>query len=214
MSPLAAPRATILVVAPPTLQRQGVLAILRDARPDQPLTVTADAATLPDRLRRAAPTLLILDAALPEVALGTLIAQTRTVCPAIRLLVIGGKKLPFAIARFVVETGSGALLNRRATPAELVAAVGQLIGDILPTAPTAEEPRPRYASGSVTCTDREREILHLIAADYSSQEIAAHLSISLRTVDAHRRALLEKTDTHSLIGLLRYSVRSGWVSMT
>ncbi len=222
------PAATVLVVAPPTLQRQGLLATLRDARPDLPVTATADVGGLLERLRRAGPTLLILDAALPGVSSDTLIAQARAANPAVRILVLGGKKLPFAIARLIVEHGAGLLLNRRATPGELVAAVARLIGAPAPDQPVAdvevppgvEDPRGAYVPGSEGAAEfiplfspRELEVLQLVAADCPSQEIAARLFISIRTVEAHRRTLLEKAGTRSMIGLVLQAVRSGWLAV-
>ena len=217
----AQPVTAVLIVAPPTLYRQGLLATLRDARPALPLTLSRNAAALPARLCRDAPSLLILDLALPGVICETLIGEIRGACPAVRLLLIGAKKLPFSAARLVVEHGGGALLARHATPGELVAAVAQLIGGPpnrrfgrfgggggaprpCGTAPEAEK---------TAFTTRELEVLQLVAADYSSQEIATHLSISIRTVDCHRRLLLEKTGTRSIIGLVLHAVRHGWVSV-
>ncbi len=215
----AQPVTAVLIVAPPTLHRQGLLATLRDARPDLPLTLSSNAAALPERLCRDAPALLILDLALPGVACETLIGEIRGACPAVRLLLIGAKKLPFSAARLVVEHGGGALLTRHATPGELVAAVAQLIGG------PPGGPFGGGGGGAVrSCgnalwaekaafTTRELEVLQLVAADYSSQEIATHLSISIRTVDSHRRLLLEKTGTRSIIGLVLHAVRHGWVSV-
>ncbi len=214
MSALPVPT-TVLVVAPPTLQRQGLLATLLEARRDLAITTTAEVSTLTQRLCRDAPTLLILDAALPGIQNG-LIEQIRALCPAVRMLILGGKRLPFAVARFVVEHGGGALLNRHATPGELIAAVEQLIGNPPPDRFEASEPRRAYGSGipqAAVFSTRELEVLQLVAADHTTQEIAARLCISVRTVDAHRRMLLEKTGARSMIGLVLSAVRSGWVSM-
>jgi len=55
-------------------------------------------------------------------------------------------------------------------------------------------------------TDREIEVLGLIVKEYSNQEIADTLFISLRTVDAHKRNLLEKTGSKNTAGLVLYAV--------
>lgn len=215
--------ATVLVVAPPTLQRQGLLATLRDARPDLPVTTTADTRTLPERLRRGAPALLILDAALPGVALDEVVEQVRTNHPNQRILMLGGRRLPFAVARLVVEMGGRMLLARRATPADLVAAVARLLGDESTSflSPDAQEPRCAYArrhpvdAAPISLfSSRELEVLRLVAEDYSSQEIAARLFISVRTVETHRRLLLEKAGARSMIGLVLQAVRAGWLEVS
>ncbi len=58
---------------------------------------------------------------------------------------------------------------------------------------------------SVSLTKREKEVLELIVKEYSNQEIADKLFISLRTVDAHKRNLLEKTGARNVAGLVKYA---------
>ena len=55
-------------------------------------------------------------------------------------------------------------------------------------------------------TTREEEVLHLIIKEYTNQEIADELFISPRTVDAHKRNLLEKTGSKNIAGLVLYAI--------
>ncbi len=61
-------------------------------------------------------------------------------------------------------------------------------------------------TGEFKLTDRELEVLKLIVEEYTTQEIASKLFISARTVDAHRRNLLQKTGARNLAGLVRYAI--------
>ncbi len=54
-------------------------------------------------------------------------------------------------------------------------------------------------------TTREREILKLIAKEYTNKDIAKELFISERTVETHRKNILRKTRTHNLVGLIKYA---------
>ncbi|MFT5640357.1 MAG: DNA-binding NarL/FixJ family response regulator [Cyclobacteriaceae bacterium] len=54
-------------------------------------------------------------------------------------------------------------------------------------------------------TTREREILKLIAKEYTNKDIAEELFISERTVETHRKNILRKTRTHNLVGLIKYA---------
>jgi len=65
--------------------------------------------------------------------------------------------------------------------------------------------------GLTVLTDREREVLQLIAEGLSSKEIAGQLDVSLKTVDSHRSNLMEKLDIHKVAGLVKFAVRSGLV---
>jgi len=60
----------------------------------------------------------------------------------------------------------------------------------------------------VELTAREMEVLELIVREHSNQEIADKLSISVRTVDAHRRNLLEKTGVRNTAGLVKFSINN------
>lgn len=57
----------------------------------------------------------------------------------------------------------------------------------------------------VRLTDRELEILRLIEREFSNKKIAAALFISERTVETHRKNIFRKTQTNSVIGLIKYA---------
>lgn len=65
---------------------------------------------------------------------------------------------------------------------------------------------------AVHITDRELEILELIVQEYTNQEIAEKLFISSRTVDAHRRNLLQKTGARNTAGLVKYAFQHNLIS--
>ena len=66
-------------------------------------------------------------------------------------------------------------------------------------------------AGVAMWTDREREVLQLIAEGLSSKEIANMLGVSLKTGDSHRSNLMEKLDIHKVSGLVRFAIRAGLV---
>ncbi len=60
-------------------------------------------------------------------------------------------------------------------------------------------------------TERERDVLRLIAKEYSNKEIAEELFISERTVETHRKNIFRKTNTTSLVGLIKYAFENSFV---
>jgi len=66
---------------------------------------------------------------------------------------------------------------------------------------------------SIHLTKREVEILKLIANEYSNSQIAEKLFISIRTVDTHRRNLLEKIAVKNTVGLIKYAIKEGLVHL-
>jgi DNA-binding NarL/FixJ family response regulator len=61
-------------------------------------------------------------------------------------------------------------------------------------------------------TDREREILQLVAEGQTNREIADLLTLSIKTVQAHRANIMEKIGAHDRTDLVKYAIRAGMIS--
>jgi len=70
---------------------------------------------------------------------------------------------------------------------------------------STRKPRPPF-SYPIYLTEREKDVLKLIAQELTNQEIAQQLSISTRTVDAHRRSLIQKIGARNSIGLVKFAM--------
>jgi DNA-binding NarL/FixJ family response regulator len=73
-------------------------------------------------------------------------------------------------------------------------------------------PGPSHGSGAVL-TAREREVLQLLAEGMAAKEIASHLNVSVKTVETHRRNMMEKLNMRGIAELTKYAVREGLVSI-
>ena len=69
------------------------------------------------------------------------------------------------------------------------------------------------SSADTVLTNREREVLQLIAEGNSTKEIAASLSVSVKTVETHRRQIMEKLGIFSIAELTKYAIREGLTSL-
>jgi len=79
--------------------------------------------------------------------------------------------------------------------------------DLVQSSAPKDEPDPNQI------TPREREVLKLIVDQYTNQQIADELNISIRTVDAHRRNLLDKTEAKNTAGLVTYAIKHNLVDI-
>ena len=70
---------------------------------------------------------------------------------------------------------------------------------------------PKAERKRCALTQREREILILIAQDNSLKQIALELNLSLKTVESHKAAIMKKLDIYSSVGLTRYAIKEGLV---
>ena len=71
--------------------------------------------------------------------------------------------------------------------------------------------QPTRNKTEVLLTRREIEVLRMIASERSNQEIADQLYISIRTVDTHRRNLLQKLGLKNTAGLVKYAIKNGFL---
>ncbi len=67
----------------------------------------------------------------------------------------------------------------------------------------------KKSSEVISLTDREMEIVQLLAKEYTNEKIAHELNISYRTVESHRKNIMQKTKSHNLAGLLKYAYGRG-----
>lgn len=103
------------------------------------------------------------------------------------------------VARAIQSAGQGQVYLSRGV-------VGVVVGDYVRCLAEGQADRSDL-------TAREREILQLVAEGSSTKEIAATLHISIKTVETHRRQIMERLDIHSVAELTKYAVRQGLTSL-
>jgi len=167
-------------------------------------------------VRDLRPDILLLDIAMPEMNGVEAARQIRSLAPETKIIVLS----MHADARYVREMlaigAVGYLLKQSAFEevAEATRAVSRGQGYFSPAAAgvVAEQFRVEAAhpgeAGS-PLTARERQVLQLLAEGHSPRAIAEKLHISVKTVETHRRRLMDKLDIHNTAGLTKYAVRAG-----
>lgn len=121
----------------------------------------------------------------------------------------------------MLEAGASGYLLKDAGREELLGAIhtvyhgdsyfSQKVSATLLHAITKQTEAPSFKAGKnqIPLSDRETEVLQLIARELSNGEIAEKLFISIRTVDTHRRNLLEKLNVKNTAGLVKYAIENG-----
>ena len=122
----------------------------------------------------------------------------------------------------MLEAGASGYLLKNAGREELLAAIhtvakgdsyfSQKVSATLLQAITRQKEAladPKKPPIQSPLSEREKEVLRLIAQEYSNGEIADKLFISIRTVDTHRRNLLEKLQVKNTVGLVKYAIEKG-----
>lgn len=211
--------ARILLADDHALVRRGVRLIL-DGEPD--LTVVAEASDGAEAIAQARaenPDLAILDIAMPRLTGLQAARELSRQMPDLRILILtmydneqyffealkagaSGYVLKSVADRDLVEACRAA---GRGEPFLYPGAVHALIRNYLERVADGEDPSGRPV------TDREEEVLKLVAEGHSSKEIADLLVISVKTVERHRSNILQKLGLRDRLELTRYAIRAGLI---
>ena len=186
--------------------------------------VVGDAANGQEALRKAKltlPDVILLDINMPHMNGLEAMAGLRRQVPTAKILVLTMHNTKEYIAQ-VVRSGARGYLLKDSAPAELVAAIKAVHRGEVHFSPTvskvlveemADGDRRPHPSLPPPLTDREREVLSLIAEGLLNKQIADRLGIGVRTIETHRERIMRKLDIHTVAGLTKYAIARGMTSM-
>jgi len=212
----------VLVVDDHTLIRQGIVGLL-DSQPD--VEVVGEAGNAGDAVAAAialAPDVVLMDYSLPGASGVEATRQIRASCPTARVLIVTihdredylYEALQAGVAGYVLKGADIAellLAVRSAARGETYlypGATKTLIEDYLRSVRGGPERDPHDG-----LSEREREVLRLIAQGRTTAEIAEQLLLSPHTVQSHRDHIMAKLDLHSKAALIRYALAKGLIEL-
>ena len=164
------------------------------------------------------PQVVVLDLALPEVNGLTAARQIKDACPETEMLVLTAHETDDLI-RDVLVAGAQACLPKTSAFMQVAAAVDSLsrhrpyfthkvTQTVLNAFLVKGKGEASAARPSRRLTVREREVLQLLAEGQSNADISKLLTITVKTVETHRAALMKKLGVSSLAELIRYAIRN------
>lgn len=163
------------------------------------------------------PDVVIMDVSMPGLNGVEATRQIISKHPDIRIIALSmhaNKQLILSILKagaygyLLKDCASGELINAIKTVVANKKYVGKNISDI-----TGGGMMNIFSDEEIKLSGREREILQLIAEGHSSKEIADILFLSSKTVDAHRKNIMDKLDLHSIPELTKYALKTGLTSL-
>ncbi|GAB3829189.1 hypothetical protein GCM10028821_15480 [Hymenobacter jeollabukensis] len=184
---------------------------MHDTWPTLELTLTTDADQVPALVHRQPFSLIVLDSSATSQGLPLLIANMRAFRPQQPVLVLTAQPLARR-CRQELRHSATTLLPRHSSPQELVQAIHPWLSNPTGSRLSSTASMARHLGPPTPFSRRELDVLRLVVDDCTNLEIARHLGLSVRTVESHRRALLQKAGVRSLIGLVAQAVRGGWIS--
>ena len=164
--------------------------------------------------RSTKPDVVLMDVMMPDQSGLEVVPQLLKEHPEAKVLVLSMQDDPRYV-REAFEAGASGYVLKEAADAELVAAIREIggggryvhpeLGARLVAAETAE----RRRAEEDPLSDREREVLRLLALGHTNQEIAKELYISVRTAETHRAHIMQKLRLSSRAELVRYALSQG-----
>jgi two-component system response regulator NreC len=207
---------TVVIADDHAVVRKG-LRLLIEAEPD--LRVVAEAGNVPDALRMAKahrPNVIVLDLNMPGGSSLEMIPTMRQDAPMTAIVVLTMQNDP-SFARQALQSGALGFVLKEAADDELLGAIrlaaegetylNPRLGARLAAAP------PEPSGPPDDLSDRELEVLKLIALGHTNSEIAGRLYLSVRTVESHRAHIQQKTRRSSRSELVRYALEHGLVEV-
>jgi DNA-binding NarL/FixJ family response regulator len=202
--------------------RDGVQAILNDFKTIQVVWSAANSKETYDQMKHIQPDVLLMDLTLGNESGITLTGALLEKHPELKVLAISMHYEDSYIVK-ILEMGARGYLLKDAGGEEMINAIktvykgdtyySNYVSQVLINHITRGT-KPKDKTTQIPLTKREIEILTLIAKEYSNPEIAKELFISIRTVDTHRRNLLDKLQAKNTAGLVKFAIKYGLIEVS
>ena len=212
---------TVILADDHTVVRAGLKALL-DAQPD--FEVVGEASDGHEALawaKELRPDVVVMDITMPGLNGARATQVIRRECPETKVLALTAHE-DKGYLRLLVQAGASGYLLKRAASQDLIHAIrtvaaggtyldpalaGDVLGSFAGRTPSRGSPREDELS------EREAEIVRLIARGFSNKEIAAQLGISSKTVETYKVRSLEKLGLSSRSDLVSYALQQGWLEI-
>jgi two-component system, NarL family, response regulator NreC len=191
--------------------RAGLKLVLEAAEGVEPVGEAASARDAIFEARSTKPDVILLDVVMPDQSGLEIIPQLLQEHPDAKVLVLSMQDDPRYVREAFAAGASGYVL-KEAADSEVVAAVrevargGRYVHPELGARLVAAETEERRRAEEDPLSEREREVLRLLALGHTNQEIAQKLFISVRTAETHRAHIMQKLHLGSRAELVRYAL--------
>ena len=212
----------LLIADDHAMLREG-LKLMLEKEPDMAVVGEADNGNqMLDLVRKAGAHVVIMDVAMPDL---NGIEATRKILkhsPNLKIVALSGSANR-EIVREMLKAGASAYVLKSRAYEELARAIREVVQGRKYLSPDIargvvdEYVEMAYSSSRnpafVALSDREREVLQLLAEGRSTKESADGLGVSMKTAETHRRNIMEKLNLHSVAELTKYAIREGLTSL-
>ena len=202
------PSTRIIIADDHPLMRQALAGVCAELEGAELVAQASDGLEAITLAKQHNPDLLLLDSGMPLATGMQVFSEVKRWSPQTNAVVITG----FTGAGHLldwVEAGVQGLFLKSCPLEEVLLGLQQVISGGTYRSVAVNEILDSQAAERINLTNRERQILHLLAEGASNKEMAQQLSISVKTVDTHRTKIMSKLDVHSVAQLIAYALKEG-----
>ena len=196
------------------------LKLLIDSQQDMKVVAEAgDGQTAVQRAIDVKPDVIVLDVSMPGMN-GLLATRKLKELQPKSVIVTLTRHSDDAYLQELLRAGVSGYVLKQSAPSELIQAIraaaagGQYLDSTLTSRVTAgflQKEGKRTTKSGASLSEREAEVLRLIASGYSNKEIAARLALSVKTVEAHKANAMRKLELTGRIDIVKYALLQGWL---
>lgn len=211
-------KVTVFIADDHAVVRSGLRMLLEAEEGLEVVGEAGDAAETLQKVRAKRPDILLLDLTMPGPSPIESIPSLLATHEGLGIVVLTMQSDP-AYARAALSAGAGGYVLKEAADSDLVDAIRQVASGSTYLHPTLgaklaqEEPEQKAAGPPDDLSEREAEVLGLVALGHTNQEIAEKLFLSVRTVESHRAHIQQKLRMNSRAELVRYALDKGLVEL-
>ncbi len=212
----------ILIADDHALVREGIAAFLKLCDDVEVVAEASDGIEAIEKTRKFRPDIVIMDINMPKLGGLETTIEIKKMAPDIKVLVLTQYEDREYISRFLKAGVSGYLL-KKAVGSDLITALSVISrGELYLYSSIASEVVAGYLHGGKQLeeespydklTDREKQVLKLVAEGYTHKEVADMLAISVKTVIAHQTNISEKLGLHTRAGLIKFAIQKGIIKI-
>ncbi len=207
----------IFLVDDHEIVREGIASLISIQTDMEVVGQASDGETAFQQIQSCAPDIVIMDVSMPNMNGIQATTHIHKVCPDAAVVALT-RHSDAGYARQMLHAGARGYVLKQAAARDLIAAIRTVAtGGVYLDATIAGRVVPNgdghTLAGGVReeLSERETEVVRLIAYGYSNKEIASQLAISVKTVDTYKARAMEKLQLFSRTALVRYALEQGWM---
>lgn len=207
----------VLIADDHTLVREGIKALLKEIKDIEVVGEAKDGDEIIDKIKELNPDIILLDISMPKVNNLNFCEKIRSISEDIKIIILS-MHYSEEYVREALRYGVKGYILKDSSFSELEIAIKSVFNGEVYLSPKisnllVKDYLEKVKDPLDMLTERQKEILKLLAEGYSVKEIAQLIGISVKTVETHKAQIMEKLNIYDIPGLVKFAIKHGLVRL-